>query len=169
MSSLTLGDVMALSQQHPNLSLSTIQRFISLVSRLKDDILLAQPSSESVDESDPPDVLPPTIMTFLQTSCSISEDCVNSCWQVLKSTVWLHMKTEEDGMLDDFAKHGHSYGLCASLPYVIGVTLAYFCYQSSLPYIVSSPTGMCQSKLFTQPNWKIIEEGRAMSRGTIYS
>lgn len=128
MSSLTLVDVMALSQQYPNLSLDTVQRFILLVSRLKNDILLAQPSS--VDESDPPDVLPPTIMTFLQNSCSISEECVNSCWQMLKSTVWLRMKGEEPedghGVLEDFAKHGHSRGLCTSLLYIIGVTLTYY-------------------------------------------
>ena len=125
MSSLTLVDVMALSQQHPNLSLDTVQRFISLVSRLKNDILLMQPSS--VDDSDPPDVLPPTIMTFLQASCSISEECVKNCWKMLKSTVWLHTKAQgrEDGVFEDFAKHGHSRGLCVSLLYVIEVTLTY--------------------------------------------
>ncbi|KAF8220162.1 hypothetical protein L208DRAFT_1163067, partial [Tricholoma matsutake] len=60
--------------------------FISLASRLKDDILLAQPLSIVV--SDHPDVLPPTIIAFLQASCSISEDCINSCWEALKLTVW---------------------------------------------------------------------------------
>jgi hypothetical protein len=123
MSALTLEDIVALSQEHPDLSLNTIQKFISLVSRLKNNILLAQPSS-ILNESDPADVLPPTIVTFLQTSCSISEDCVTSCWQVLKSTIWLNMKTEEDSLstiFDDFAKHGHSRGLCASFLYINGV------------------------------------------------
>ncbi|KAF8225954.1 hypothetical protein L208DRAFT_1503394, partial [Tricholoma matsutake] len=107
MSSLKLEDVMVLSQQYPNLSFNTIQRFISLALRLKDDILLAQPLSIVV--SDHPDVLPPTIVTFLQASCSISEDSINSCWEALKSTVWLHVNSEEDNaILDDFAKHGHS-------------------------------------------------------------
>jgi hypothetical protein len=114
MSSLKLEDVMVLSQQYPNLSFNTIQQFISLASRLKDDILLAQPSSIVV--SDPPDVLPLTIVAFLQASCSIPEDCINSCWEALKSTVWLHVNSEEDNaILDDFVKHGHSRGLCASL------------------------------------------------------
>jgi hypothetical protein len=112
MSSLKLEDVVVLSQRYPDLSFNTVQQFISLASRLKDDILLAQQSSIVV--SDPPDVLPPTIIAFLQMSCSISEDCVNSYWEALKSTRWLHVMSEEDNaILDDFAKHGHSCGLCA--------------------------------------------------------
>ncbi|KAF8237755.1 hypothetical protein L208DRAFT_1245541, partial [Tricholoma matsutake] len=88
--------------------------FILLASRLKDDILLVQPLSIVV--SDHPDVLPPTIVAFLQASCSIFEDCINSCWEALKLTVWLHVNSEEDNaILDDFANHGHSHGLCVSL------------------------------------------------------
>ncbi|KAF8219141.1 hypothetical protein L208DRAFT_1342983 [Tricholoma matsutake] len=88
MSSLRLQDIVLLAEQHPELSVSQVQQFISLASRLKDNILLAQPSS--VLAFDPPDVLPPTVSTFLQNRCGISMACVEACWDTLKTTIWHH-------------------------------------------------------------------------------
>lgn len=56
----------------------------------------------SVPASDPPKVLPPSITLFLQNSCGISKDCVDSCWKALKSTIW----HESDNLKDNM-------GLCA--------------------------------------------------------
>jgi hypothetical protein len=107
MSSLNLQDVVGLSQKYPQLSFGQVQQFISLSSKLKDDILLAQPSS--IPAFDPPEILPPTIVTFLQESCNISAACVDTCWNTLKSAIW-----NDANSLDDFAAHtGHSLGLCA--------------------------------------------------------
>jgi hypothetical protein len=113
MSSLTLQDVVGLSQEYPQLSFSQVQQFVLLASKLKDDIILAQPSSILV--FDPPEILPPTIATFLQHCCDISADCVDSCWHTLKSTVWHNTNSLEDSTIHDFAVHGHSLGLCALL------------------------------------------------------
>ncbi|KAF8238014.1 hypothetical protein L208DRAFT_1244754, partial [Tricholoma matsutake] len=89
-----------------------VQQFIALASKLKDDILLAQPSS--VFMLDPPEILPPTISTFLQISCSISVDCVYACWEALKSTIWNDVNHVEDSHItQDFATYGHPLGLCA--------------------------------------------------------
>jgi len=52
MSSLRLQDTVFLTEQHPELSFDQVQRFISLASRLKDDILLTQLSF--VHASNPP-------------------------------------------------------------------------------------------------------------------
>ncbi|KAF8229984.1 hypothetical protein L208DRAFT_1072376, partial [Tricholoma matsutake] len=60
--------------------------FVSLASKLKDNIILAQPSS--ILSFDPPEILPATITTFLQHSYDISADCVESCWNTLKFTIW---------------------------------------------------------------------------------
>ncbi|KAF8219074.1 hypothetical protein L208DRAFT_1155257, partial [Tricholoma matsutake] len=68
------------------LSLGKIQQFVQLASKLKDDILLAQPSS--ILAFDPPANLPPTVTIFLQNSCKISQACVEDCWEVLSSTIW---------------------------------------------------------------------------------
>ena len=45
MSSLNLQTVGALTDKYPELSFSQVQQFIALASKLKDDILLAQPLS----------------------------------------------------------------------------------------------------------------------------
>jgi hypothetical protein len=93
------------------LSLGKFQQFVVLAAKLKDDILLSQPTSVLV--FDPPMILPPTVTTFLQNSCEISEPCVKACWEVLKSTIWHDAKNLEDSITADFAAHGHSLGLCA--------------------------------------------------------
>jgi hypothetical protein len=110
MSSLRLQDAVFLTEQHPELSFGQVQKFICLTSRLKDDILLAQPSS--VLALDPPDVLPPTISTFLKNSCGISTACVEACWDTLKITICHDAQSLEDTLIHDFAAHGHSLGLC---------------------------------------------------------
>jgi hypothetical protein len=110
MSSLRLQDAVLLTNQHPELSFGQVRQFICLASKLKDDILLAQPSS--VQALDPPDVLPPTISTFLKNSCGISVACVEACWDTLKTTIWHDAQSLEDGFIHDFAAHGHSLGLC---------------------------------------------------------
>ena len=113
MSSLRLQDTVLLTERHPELSFGQVQEFISLASRLKDDILLAQPSS--VLALDPPDVLPLTVSTFLQNSCGISMACVEACWDTLKTMVWHDAQSLEDSLIHDFSVHGHSLGLCVFL------------------------------------------------------
>jgi hypothetical protein len=113
MSSLRLQDTVFLTEQHPELSFDQVQWFISLASRLKDDILLTQPSS--VLAFDPPDVLLPSVSTFLQNNCAISVDCVKACWEMLKSTIWIDAHSFEDSLIQDFVSYGHSLGLCMLL------------------------------------------------------
>jgi hypothetical protein len=110
MSSLRLQDSVLLTQQHPELSFGQVQQFICLASRLKDDILLAQPSS--VLALNPPDVLPPTISAFLKNSCHISAACVEDSWDTLKTTIWNDAQRLDDSLINDFAAHGHSLGIC---------------------------------------------------------
>jgi hypothetical protein len=110
MSLLNLQDVTGLSQEFPQLSFGQVQQFISLASKLKDDILLVQPPS--IPAIHPPELLPPTIATFLQDSCNISADCVGTCWSTLKSTIWNDTNSVEDHTKHQFAAQGHSRGLC---------------------------------------------------------
>ena len=108
--SLRLQDVVTLSQEYPQLSFNQVHQFILLASKMKDDILLAQPSS--ILAIDPPDILPPTITTFLQHACDLSADCVDTCWKTLKYTIWDDANNLKDNTVQDFAVHGHSLGLC---------------------------------------------------------
>jgi hypothetical protein len=109
MSSLRLQDTVLLTNQHPELSFGQVQQFIGLASRLKDDILLVQPSS--ILALDPPDVLPPTISTFLKNSCSISVACVEACWDTVKMTIWHDAQSLEDNLIHDFAVQSFSWPL----------------------------------------------------------
>lgn len=124
MTSLRLQDIVLLTEQYPELSLGQVQQFISLAARLKDDILLAQPSS--VLALGPPDIPPPTVLMFLQKSCGISLACVEACWDILKTTIWhdAHSLQVDDSpiIVHDFAAHGHSLGLCAFMFQVSIVT-----------------------------------------------
>ncbi|KAF8232726.1 hypothetical protein L208DRAFT_1561138, partial [Tricholoma matsutake] len=92
------------------LSFAQVQCFIILASRLKNDILLAQPSSAWA--SDPPEILLPTIATFLQNSCEVSSTCIGHCWEALRSTIWHNVDSVEDMTEQDFTTHGHPFGLC---------------------------------------------------------
>lgn len=108
--SLPLQDLVNLSREYPQLSFNQVHQFILLASKLKDDILLAQPSS--ILALDPPDIIPPTITTFLRHACKISADCVDTCWKTLKYTIWDDANSLEDSTIHDFAAQGYSLGLC---------------------------------------------------------
>jgi hypothetical protein len=111
MGNLNMQEILPLTQKHPELSLQQILKFITLASKMKNDIILVQPTS--VPTSNPLIVLPPAITLFLKNSCGISEACVASCWKALRSTVWCDSDTFKDNSESDFAEHSHSIGLCA--------------------------------------------------------
>jgi hypothetical protein len=58
-------------QWYPDLMLSQISHFIGLARKLKNDIILMQPPT--MPELQPPDILPPSIKIFFQSSCGLSE------------------------------------------------------------------------------------------------
>jgi hypothetical protein len=91
------------------LAIGKILRFASYASSLKNDILLSQPASQS--ESTPPDILPPTVESFLSESCDIPAEFTKSCWEVFKETVWEESEVKRERVEKDFQKHGHIHGL----------------------------------------------------------
>ena len=60
--------------------------FFLLTEKLKQEILLAQPSTCSMDK--PPDFLADYVVAFLSASCSIHEDDVQECWEGIRSALW---------------------------------------------------------------------------------
>ena len=97
----------------PDLTIIQVFRFISLTIKLKDDIILVQPSSVPVSE--PPEILPPTAMVFLQRSCNMTEEYVINCWNVLKLIIWYEAGQFDSNCEDYFVQNGHSLGLCMSI------------------------------------------------------
>lgn len=81
MSNIDLNVLACLTEYYPDLTLDTIFRYITLASKLKDDILLVQPAAVPPDIA--PDNLPPSVSTFLENSCKISASCVSSCWEIV--------------------------------------------------------------------------------------
>jgi hypothetical protein len=86
MSDIALADLFPLIQRYPDLMLSQISHFIGLARKLKNDIILTQPPT--VPEMQPADILPPSIKIFLQSSCELSKDGVEMCWDLLKGMIW---------------------------------------------------------------------------------
>ena len=119
MSDIALADLFSLVQRYPDLMLSQVIHFIGfkLACRLKNDIILTQPST--VPEMQPPDILPPSVKIFLQCSCGLSEDGVEMCWDLLKGMIWDGEGTTSslgsDRTLDGlFRAHGNRLGLSSS-------------------------------------------------------
>ncbi|KAJ7233808.1 hypothetical protein C8J57DRAFT_1532130 [Mycena rebaudengoi] len=82
-----------------------------LLSLLKNDILLAQPSQVNIVA--PPLVLPPAIVKFISDTTNLSEDNIKSCWAALKEEVWVlptpaKFSAKEE---DQFRVHGWKCGL----------------------------------------------------------
>jgi len=94
----------------PDLTIIQVFRFISLAIKLKDDIILVQPSSVPVSE--PPEILPPTTMVFLQRSCDMTEEYVINCWHILKLIIWYEAGQFDGDCEDYFIRNGHILGLC---------------------------------------------------------
>lgn len=97
------------------LTLSQIFNFISLASRLKDDILLTQPAK--VPATHPPTVLPPTITTFLGKACNLPQAHVEQCWDILKDTIW-DPATVSQNSDSAFPQHGYHSGLSTSYHFI---------------------------------------------------
>jgi hypothetical protein len=105
----------ALQRQMTKLSPSVLYRFISVAARLKDDILVVQPSHHLPE--DPALVLPPAIVTLISRVCDIPQDEVEYHWDRLKDVIWCStdLPMQESALEALFLKHGHDIGFCEFL------------------------------------------------------
>ena len=163
MGNLDMQKIFALNEKHPDMSLEQLIKFIMLASKIKNDIILVQPTS--IPESHPPNILPPSITLFLQNSCTISEACVTSCWEALKSTVWYDSNKFKDTSESDFAEHGHPMGLCAWQGILMTYT-ALICFRFG--YLISSTTYLHEFIMLTETDWEVIETGWTATGCLVY-
>ena len=87
-----------------------IIRFVTLSSRLKNDIILVQPADFRVNSGRQP-VLPPAVQQFLSRACSIPLELINNVWGIFGQTAWT---TDIDHLLPDaqiYEEHGRSLGI----------------------------------------------------------
>ena len=96
------------------LTLIQVLRFLALVPCLKDAILIAQQSSQSLDQ--PPSFLPSPVAQFLSAACQFDEGLVEQFWNLLKDLLWDGTESDVVGLTEDdieecFRVHGHHHGL----------------------------------------------------------
>ena len=111
MGGVTLDELLQQFRSSPlsfnGLTWEQLVQFTTLASKVKNDIILTQPAN--VPESEPPDVLPPSVAAFLGDSCMLMPAQVEDCWKVMKGVVW---RTAPSIPVETiFAEHGHQYGL----------------------------------------------------------
>ncbi|KAG9317734.1 hypothetical protein JVU11DRAFT_1951 [Chiua virens] len=70
--------------------------FFTIVSLMKDDLLLLQPPERSPDV--PPILLPPSAERFMASACKIPLVAVQACWTVFKGVLW---KTRSPSCIGD--------------------------------------------------------------------
>jgi len=119
-----ISTLFAAVQHHDELadiSLLDLTRFIRRAYLLKDDILQPQPHTEPVSIA--PEVLPPSITTFLSRSFNISVDAVDCLWEIVKDLVWTLPSAAEEQADEEasFKTHGHPLGLSEFESVVLGL------------------------------------------------
>jgi hypothetical protein len=88
--------------------------YIQYASRLKNEILLAQPSSHLPHVV--PQFLPVSVVTFLASSCVLSELEVEVCWNVVKELVWSAFILDDKAVSAAFKDHGADNGFSLLFP-----------------------------------------------------
>jgi hypothetical protein len=98
----------------PSVNFGQLVRFVAFSSRLKNEILLAQPGSFSLTGPSYP-VLPPSIQEFISDACLIPLPLINVIWKSLAFYSWnmeLDILPESNLNLPSiYAKYGHSRGI----------------------------------------------------------
>jgi hypothetical protein len=111
MAGVTLGELLQQLKASPlsfdGLTWEQVIQFVTLASKVKNDIILTQPAS--MPESEPPAVLPPSVAAFLGDSCKLAPAHVENCWKIMKGVIWTTPPSIPVEPI--FAEHGHQYGL----------------------------------------------------------
>jgi hypothetical protein len=92
----TLDEVFKFLSQVPGLKeavgMDKAMAFVRLAARLKDEIVLAQPSD--YDPSTAPSELPEHVRSFLGGATELPDQFVSGCWSAFSETIWTY---NEDG------------------------------------------------------------------------
>jgi hypothetical protein len=135
-----LHGLLQLIQANPTsfdgLTLGKILHFITCTSHLRDDILLTQPTTQPATAA--PDVLPPSVATFLGAVLGIPQPFVDRCWTIFRNTVWDNdeqfIHQDLDGI---FRQHGLPFGISTcihnSCNHVVLTSLSYLASQTLYP------------------------------------
>jgi hypothetical protein len=116
---MDVRSIFAAMQQHAELAAMPFLDFNlspHCASQLKDNILQPQPHTISILVA--PEVLPPSINTFLAVLATLSEDAVDVLWGITKDLIWT-LPTLAQAVADEeeaFRCYGHAQGISMSNP-----------------------------------------------------
>jgi len=104
-----MQDLLNLIRQQGPDQLGHLLSFIHYASRLKNQNLLAQPSTQ--DAQTPPLDHPDGIEIFLAAVCDMLVQDVIECWGVVRNLVWDMKILDDKAVSSSFWKHGIDSGL----------------------------------------------------------
>ncbi|KAJ3886424.1 hypothetical protein GG344DRAFT_57478 [Lentinula edodes] len=141
----TLDRIPALTHE---VSLPQPNRFISLLSQLKTDIIVSQPPSH--DPLQPPTIMAPHHRLFLSKVCGIKLRSIDTCWTAVKDIIWQTEATSTRLNDTDFEVW------CIGAKYELsGQSLwppVYKCTQCPNPKTLRQHSSLCEVTLFTLRN-----------------
>jgi hypothetical protein len=104
-----MQDLLNLIRQQGPDQLKQVLSFIHYASRLKNEILLAQPPTQ--DTQTAPLDLPDGIEIFLAAACNMFLQDVIDCWAVVRNLVWDIEILDDKAVSRSFWQHGIDTGL----------------------------------------------------------
>ena len=104
-----MQDLLNLIRQHGPDELEQLLSFIHYASRLKNEILLAQPPTQDIQTA--PLDLPDGIEYFLAAVCNMFLQDVIDCWGVVRNLVWDMKILDDNAVSRSFWQHGIVSGL----------------------------------------------------------
>ncbi|KAF8587176.1 hypothetical protein K439DRAFT_1614479 [Ramaria rubella] len=108
----TLGHLLKLCQDYPDIGFDTITTYINFLRHLKEHIDFTQ----CVNYSNPPQCLPTTIHNLLKQALELDDTTTQVCWSALKELAWSqdpNMPSTPDlvALLPIFLRHGGPLGI----------------------------------------------------------
>lgn len=98
----------ALASDGGSAKLTILQKFISHLPHLKDDIILAQDVTHPVDAA--PRFLSTSIIDFLSKSCGMTSGEVVKAWEALGPLMWDALELNDQDLRKSFLKHSTEFG-----------------------------------------------------------
>lgn len=120
-----------------------LSRLNTLVSYLKNDIILTYPSSHPVEEAPP--ALPPSVVSFLASSGQVSPEEIAHCWEVVRDHVWSpeYERMDDDFAYNAFAEHGAQHGFRMCFVNATRIVCSLVLYVPASPRTLWPPMSYC--------------------------
>jgi KDZ transposase family protein len=150
-------------QQGPD-ELKQLLSFIHYASRLKNEILLAQPSTQNTQIA--PLDLPDAIEIFLAAVCDMLLEDVADCWSVVRDLIWDMETLDDKAVSRSFEEHSINTGL---REFEINLDLGGLNINLASPRNLFPPSHMCKNSNCTRSNNKRKLQTVKQRQGVFYT